>query len=264
MHRFLFLFVFFSGYTAFAQSFHNINNQAFARGEKFEFKIAFNSMLTGNLTAGRATLDVKPENKLFNNRSTFHAVGAGKTTGFIELFYKIDDRLESYFDEKAFVSWQFVRHTRENNYKKDDIVDFRQNERIAVSLNKKTKVPANTQDIISAFYYARTLDISALLPGDFIPIPFFLDDSVYQSKMVFKGRETVKTKLGRFRCLAIRPMVATGYTFDDPYPITVWVTDDLNRIPILIESELSVGKVKIELTSYSGLANPVEAEVRKK
>lgn len=264
MRSFVTIIIFLSGFSALAQSFRSIDNQAFMRGEKLAFRIAFNSMLTGNLTAGRATLEVKPENKLFDKRSTFHVVGQGKTTGFIELFYKIDDRLESYFDEKAFTSWQFIRFTRENSYKKDDIVNFRQNEHLAVSLTKRTKTPANIQDIISAFYFARTLDISTLKPGDFVPIPFFLDDSVYQSKMIFKGKETVKTKLGKFRCLALRPMMATGYVFDDPYPITVWVTDDLNRIPILVESELSVGRVRIELTSYSGLVNAVEAEVRKK
>jgi hypothetical protein len=121
------------------------------------------------------------------------------------------------------------------------------------------KVPANVQDIISAFYYARTLDISGLKKGGVIEVPYFLDDSVYHSKVIFKGRETVKTKLGKFRCIVFSPMVATGYAFDDPYPITVWITDDANRLPVLIESEQSVGRARVELISYSGLANPITA-----
>ena len=77
----------------------------------------------------------------------------------------------------------------------------------------------------------------------------------------YKGRETVKTKLGKFRCVAFQPMVATGYAFDDPYPITIWITDDANRLPVLIDSEQSVGRARVELISYSGLANPITAKI---
>lgn len=252
-----------SSITVFAQSYRSVSNTAFVRGEKLTFRVAFNSALTGSITGGKATLEVKKDNKIINNRNTYYVVGEGKTTGFIELFYKIHDRFESYFDEEALISWRFTRRTRENDYKKDDLVIFRQHDRLAVSMTKVVKVPANVQDILSAFYYARTLDISGLKPGGIIEVPFFLDDSVYYSKVIFKGRETVKTKLGKFRCIAFSPMVATGYAFDDPYPITVWISDDANRMPVLIESEQSVGRARVELISYSGLANPVTAMLPK-
>jgi hypothetical protein len=261
MPRLLVLLFLFCCLSTFPQSYRKIHNTAFVRGEKLTFRVAFNSALTGSITGGKATLEVKNENKIINHRSTYHVVGEGKTTGFIELFYKIHDRFESFFDQEAMISWQFTRRTRENNYKKDDLVIFRQTDHLAVSLTKIVKVPANMQDIISAFYFARTLDISDLEPGGVIHVPFFLDDSVYNSRVIFKGKETVKTKLGRFRCVAFRPMVATGYAFDDPYPITVWITDDANRLPILIESEQSVGRARVELVSYSGLANPVTAKL---
>jgi hypothetical protein len=261
MRRFLTIFVLFSSIAAFGQTYRSITNTAFVRGEKFTFRVAFNSALTGSITGGKATLEVKADNKIINNRSTYYVVGEGKTTGFIELFYKIHDRFESYFDQDALISWQFNRRTRENNYSKDDLVTFRQNDRLAVSLTKIVKVPANVQDILSAFYFARTLNISGLKPGGTIEVPFFLDDTVYHSKVIFKGREIVKTKLGKFRCIAFQPMVATGYAFDDPYPITLWLTDDANRMPVLIESEQAVGRARVELISYSGLANPVTALV---
>jgi len=231
------------------------------RGEKLNFRVAFNSALTGSITGGKISLEVKDENKIINQRSTYHVVGEGKTTGFIEFFYKIHDRLESYFDQDALIARQFVRNTRENKYKKDDLVIFRQDDRLAVSMTKVVKVPANVQDVVSAFYYARTLDVSGLKPGGTFEIPFFLDDSVYHSRVIFKGRETVKIKLGTFRCIAFQPMVATGYAFDDPYPITIWITDDANRLPIMIESEQPVGRGRVELISYSGLANPITAKL---
>ncbi len=261
MSRFLLLLFLLYSLSAGSQSFRTLGNTAFIRGEKLTFKVAFNSALTGSITGGKATLEVKDDKKIINGRVTYHVVGEGKTTGFIELFYKIHDRFESYFDQDALIACQFTRRTRENAYKKDDLVIFRQEDRLAVSLSKIVKVPSNMQDVISAFYYARTLDITNLEPGGILHIPFFLDDSVYNSRVIFKGRETVQTKLGKFRCIAFRPMVATGYAFDDPYPITVWITDDANRLPILIESEQSVGRAQVELISYSGLANPVSARL---
>lgn len=261
MRKAYILFLLFCSIVAFPQTYRNVNNSAFVRGEKLTFRVAFNSALTGSITGGKATLEVKNENKILNDRSTYHVVGEGKTTGFIELFYKIHDSFESYFDQDAFIAWKFTRRTRENSYKRDDLVIFRQNDHLAVSLTKVMKVPANLQDVLSAFYYARTLDISNLEPGGIIEVPFFLDDSVYHSKVIFKGRETVRTKLGKFRCIAFRPMVATGYAFDDPYPITIWISDDANRLPILIESEQSVGRARVELISYSGLANPITAKL---
>jgi hypothetical protein len=261
MHRILLIILIFSCFTALPQSYRTVRNTAFIRGEKLTFRVAFNSALTGSVTGGKATLEVKDENKIINNRSTYHVVAEGKTTGLIELFYNVHDRFESYFDQDAMIARQFTRRTRENKYKKDDLVIFRQDDHLAVSLSKIMTVPANIQDVISGFYYARTLDISDLKPGGLIEVPFFLDDSVYNSRVIFKGRETVETKLGRFRCIAFRPMVATGYAFDDPYPITIWITDDANRLPILIESEQSVGRARVELISYSGLANPMTARL---
>lgn len=261
MPRLLLILMLFNCLTVFPQSYRSVQNTAFVRGEKLTFRVAFNSALTGSITGGKATLEIKDDNKIINNRSTYHVVGEGKTTGFIELFYTVHDIFESYFDQDALIARQFIRRTRENNYKKDDVVIFRQDDRLAVSMTKVVKVPANIQDVVSAVYYARTLDITNLKPGGTIEIPFFLDDSVYFSKVIFKGRETIKTKLGKFQCVAFQPMVATGYAFDDPYPITLWITDDRNRLPVMIESEQSVGRARVELISYSGLANPVTAKV---
>lgn len=114
-----------------------------------------------------------------------------------------------------------------------------------------------THDVLSAFYYCRALDFSNLKVGDRFPVNFLLDDSVYVSLIEFAGREEVIINMGKFRCLKFKPMVATGKVFSQPYPMDIWISDDLNRIPILAKSAVIVGSVKLELTEYQGLANPV-------
>ena len=262
MPRILTIILLFINISVFPQSYRNITNTAFVCGEKLTFRVAYHSSLTGSIPAGRATLEVKDENKIFNNRNTYHVVAEGKTSGIIEVFYKLVDRYESYFDQEAFIPWQYSRYTRENTYKKDDLVTFRHADKLAVTLNKILKVPANIQDPVSAFYFARTLDVSQLEIGGIIDIPFYLDDSVYRIPIIFKGRETVKTKLGKINCLVFMPGVVKGYAFSNPYPLTLWVSDDANRLPVLIESELSVGSARVELISYSGLANPFTAIIQ--
>ena len=245
-----------------AQQYRKVTNGYFQRGEKLSFRIAYHSSLTGSLTAGTATLELTKDHKQIGGRDTFHAVGYGKTTGFIEVFYQIEERFESFIDESALIPWEFSRRTKENKYEKFDNVIFRQKDHVAISPNRMTPTPENVQDMVSAFYFARTFDLSGLKPGKEFPLPFFLDDSVYHSKIRFTGRETIRTRLGEFDCLKIEPMMPTGNVFNDSYPVKMWVTDDANRVPVLIESKLSVGSVRVELTGYTGLANPFTFRVK--
>ena len=52
--------------------------------------------------------------------------------------------------------------------------------------------------------------------------------------------------------------MATGEVFAEKYPMFVWVSDDENHVPIMGESEVVVGSVKMELIHYSGLATPLD------
>jgi hypothetical protein len=248
--------------TTEAQRFRTINNHAFKRGEKLEYRVYYHSAVTGNVTAGEGMLEVKAENRKFNNRNTMHIVGIGKSKGAFNWFYKVNDRFETYLDEEAMFPWMFVNHTREGGYKKDDDVNFNHDEGKAVSRNRTTRLPDNVQDFVSGFYYARTLDISRMAKGGGFNVPFFLNDSVYTSRIIYEGKDVVKTELGTFNCLKFKPMVVKGDVFSDPYPMTIWVTDDRNHVPILFESEVIVGSVKMELIKYTGLANPFTAKVK--
>ena len=71
-----------------------------------------------------------------------------------------------------------------------------------------------------------------------------------------------KTSLGTFRCIKIKPVVLTGTVFKDPYPVTVWITDDKNKMPILAKSEILVGSVKFELIKYKDIKNPLLSRLR--
>ena len=245
-----------------AQELKKVNNEAFKRGEYLKFRVYYHSLLTGNVTAGEASLEITSENKKIGNRNTYHVVGMGQSKGAFNLFFKVNDRFESYIDEEALVPWIFIRRTREGGYVKDDDVTFNHYKNIAKSRTNTCTVPDNVQDILSIFFYARTMDYSKAKVGDVYELQFFLDDSTYNSKMIFEGEDVVKTKLGTFNAIKFRPMVATGEVFDEAYPMTLWVSNDKNRLPLIAESAVIVGSVRIELIEYSGLNNMITSKIK--
>lgn len=254
------------GFTLQAQTLRSITNTAFKRGEIIRYKVYYDAILTGKVNAGEAELEVKDENKLIAGRGTYHVVGLGMTKGAFNLFYKVVDRYETYIDELAMVPWVFIRRVNEGGYKISQDVTFNQYKKYASSLNNKnsvtttTVVPDNIQDIISAFYYARTLDFTNATVGKEFPVPFFIDDTVFTSKIVYLGKEDITTGIGTFSCIKVKPSVATGNVFSDPYPMTMWVTDDKNHLPVMVESAIIVGTVKLELMKYSGLTNTLSSK----
>ncbi len=244
-----------------SQDLRVINNDAFQRGEKIAYKVFYDSFVTGHVNAGEASLEIEKEDKIIANRSTMHVIGLGKTKGLFNFFFKVNDRYETYIDEKAIAPLLFIRRVSEGNYKKSQDVTFNHFKNIAISNTKTAKVTSYVQDIISTFYYARTINVKNVKIGDEFPVSFFLDDSVYTTKIIFDGREDVKIDLGTFKCLRFKPMVLSGKIFSQPYPMTLWVSDDENLVPILAESGILVGSVKMELIKYSNLKNPLKSQI---
>jgi len=246
-----------SVFNAAAQPFKPAKNEAFIRGEKLKFRAYYDSYVTGKVTAGIATLEVEQPAKQIDGRTVYHIIGEGHSRGAFNWFYKVNDRFESFIDEEFMIPWLFLRRTHEGDYSCSDDVKFNQYSGTVLSTRANKKTTPGTQDILSAFFFARTLDLSDLKTGQNVPMNFYLDDSLYISQIQFAGREEVITDLGRFRCLRFKPMVATGKVFSQPYPMDVWVTDDKNHLPVLAKSAVVVGSVKLELIGYSGLANPL-------
>jgi hypothetical protein len=246
---------------AFAQPYESVHNDAFRRGEKLSYRVYYKSFITGKVFAGEATLEIKNDNRLFEGRDTYHIVCIGKSRHSFNWFMRVDEHFESFIDEKAMFPWLFIRQTREGRYSKDDEVEFVPNLNMAKSRYAKKLTPPKVQDILSAFYFARTNDISKMVSGDSFSLPVLLDDSVYVSSVICQDREVVETRIGTFNCVKFSPMVVTGQVFNNKYPMTVWISDDKNKIPILVESSIFIGKVRIELNEITGLANPLTSKI---
>ena len=238
----------------FATAFSQEKKPAFKSGEWLRYKMSY----SGFLRAGSAILEVEETD--LNGKKVFHTKGTGWTSGMIKWFFKVDDVYESYFDKKEIKPYLFKRKIDEGGYKKHINTTFNQKTKKATVKDfiKKTDtvIPfLNVQDMLSSFYYLRNQNVKDIKKGDEIAIDMFLDSQVYPFKLRFLGREVLKTKFGKVKCLLFRPLVQSGRIFKAEESVTMWVTDDDNKIPIKMKASLAVGSLRAELESYKGLAN---------
>jgi hypothetical protein len=159
---------------------------------------------------------------------------------------------------------KFVRNVSEGGYKKYQNVTFNKTANTAVTNKGVFNVPACVQDVVSAVFYARNIDFSKLNPEDKIAFSMFLDDEVYNMHIRYLGKETIKTKYGKFRTIKFKPLLLKGTIFEGGEKMTVWVTDDNNHIPVRIESPIVVGNIKMDMMSYENIRHPLTSLIRRR
>jgi hypothetical protein len=230
-------------------------NKAFVAGEILKYRIHY-----GIIDAGVAQIEVKKDLHTLSNRKTFHVVGTGRTKGAFDWFFKVRDRYESYIDTASLVPWAFVRRVNEGGYIINQNVTFNHYENTATSEKGTIHVPEGVQDLVSAYYYARNVDMENAKVGDLFPINAYLDDEVFPMNLKFIGIEKIKIKLGTFECLKFRPMLQEGRVFKEEEDMTIWVSNDSNRLVVRAEANILVGSIKMDLKDYSGLAHPLSSK----
>lgn len=229
---------------------------AFKEGEWLKFRLHYSF-----LNASYATLHLTKER--LHGEELYHVVATGKTTGFASLFFKVDDTYQTYFTPKKIEPIKFKREVNEGGYTMDLEVDFDHDNQTAILRDNKKdtlynfKTQKGIQDIISAFYYLRNkVSLSDLRIGDFTVISMlFDDDGVFPFKLEYLGKETLNTKYGKVSCLKFRPYVQSGRVFEAQESITLWISNDENKIPIRIKADIAVGSIKADLDGYNGLRN---------
>ncbi|MEX1002546.1 MAG: DUF3108 domain-containing protein [Crocinitomicaceae bacterium] len=239
------------------EKFIDLNQKAFAPGEKLVYRFTY-----GVFDAGEATLSVLPTERTVKGRKLLRVRGIGRTVSAFEWFYKVNDLYESYIDAEAMIPWVFKRRVDEGGYKiNQDYTFFQHKNEVETEKGNKHAVPEHVQDMISAFYYARTFDFSKAKKGQTFAVNIFLDEELFPTKIKYLGKEVIRTRKGKYRCHKFEPVVEQGRVFKSGDALTVWITDDGNKIPIMAKAKIQVGSIKMHLVGWEGLVNPM-AEVQ--
>ena len=227
-------------------------NEAFKAGEILSYRLHY-----GLMDAGSIVMEVKPEIINVSGRQVYHIVGNGYTKGTFDWFFKVRDRYETYIDKDALLPWMFVRRVNEGGYIINQDYTFNHyTNKVDVGAGEKIEIPSGTQDMISAFYAARNLDITNAKEGDIFTINSIVDKEIWPLKIRYVGKDIITCDIGTFRCLKFRPIVQKGRIFKQEDDLNVWLTDDKNHVPLRAQAKLMVGAIKLDIVDAKNLANP--------
>lgn len=228
------IFLFITTSTLFGQE---KEHSAFHDGERMLFKIKY-----GFISAGYGELKVHEEGE------KFHFEAKGWSAGFFDPFFKVRDYYDSYVYSEDMKPYYFTRDIEEGSYKKKQNVTF-ENQK-AISEKKSIDIPANTQDLVSFFYYLRSQNLEEMSKNDVINVPIYLDDEIFEAQFTYREDEKLRTVVGRKKCMVFYVKVMSGRVFGDSEDLKVWVTKDDQKLPVKLKAEVAVGSIKMFLDEY--------------
>jgi hypothetical protein len=213
--------------------------RAFGPRESLRFSVQY-----GFIHAGTAWLEI-PEVREFQGHEVMVLRARAESNAFFSRFYKVRERIESYWDRRGLYSRRYVEDRREGKFRQQRDVVFDPVRNLAVYQDGSTwPVPARVQDALSSFYYFRT---QALPIGGSIVFHYHSEQKSMPLQVRVLGRERIKTPLGTFDCIGIEPILKAGGIFQSSGRLVIWVTDDERRMPVLMKSKVIIGSISVVL-----------------
>jgi Protein of unknown function (DUF3108) len=238
---------------------------AFQHGERLTYKIYYNLNFVW-IAAGEVTF------KVFDEGTQYHYQAKGRTYDSYEWFFSVKDDYDSWVDKNSYYPNYSERSVNEGGYHIFEKISFNQSaknmtvwrseKRGAAETKTEHSVKEQVHDVLSSLYFLRNFDVSSQQSGFTIPFRVFMDKEEFPLRLRYVGKDARKKihNMGRYKTLKLHPDVIAGTVFTEDAKMTVWVSDDQNKIPLLIESPVSVGSVKMVIKEYWGLKYPFEAK----
>ncbi len=229
-----------------------IPNIAFRGGEYLKFDVHWSFV-----TAGDAYLTVT--DTVFAGRPCHIITFRLESKPFFDIFYRVRDQYRTIIDSQGIFPWRFEQQIREGGFSRDFMAEFDPWEHVAITAAGRYPIPAYVQDIMSAFYFARTVDYTGFRPGRKIELQNFYKDSTYPLAVKYRGRQRIEVDAGTFDCIIVEPMVSEGGLFKSKGKILLWITDDDRKMPVRVRTEIPIGTAEVNLTEYRGVNGPLRA-----
>jgi hypothetical protein len=210
----------------------------------------------GVIPAGEATLEVHDLEEI-NGVPAYHFVMTARSNSFIDIFFKVRDRIDSYTDTEMQHSLYYKKDQKEGKTRRNIRVDFdwQENKSTYVNFNKEPKVISQlprTFDPLSIFYYSRLLDFEKVKEFEH---PVTDGKKNMMGILRILGKETISVPAGTFETLVLEPdlqNVEGVFSKKQRAKIKLWVTNDERRLLVQMKSKAIVGSFVAELVAVEG------------
>ncbi len=222
-------------------------------GELLVFSIDY-----GPVNAGEASLEVG-EVIDSGGHPCYPVESKATSNRFFSAFYLVRDKVITHIDVRTLATRYFSKRLREGDYRKNVAIRYEQEAGKARHLDGHDEdVPTGVQDILSAFYFVRTLPLE---PGQPALVTTHSSRKTYDLVVNVQGRERITVAAGTFDCLVVQPVIQGEGLFQFEGDLTIWLSDDEHRLPVLMKTKVKVGAIDASLKSFR-LGRPLSSEVR--
>jgi hypothetical protein len=216
----------------------------FRSGEALKFSVQY-----GFIRAGSAYLEVADERE-WKGRRIYTLVARAESNAFFSRFYKVRNRIESFWDKQGLFSLRYSENRREGGYRaKNEIVFDQDHHEARYSDGRTFPIPPQVQDALSSFYYTR---FQALPLGGSVVFDYHASRKSQPLEVKVLGRERIQTPAGSFDCVAIEPILKAGGIFKNKGRLVIWITEDDRRMPVLMKSKVAIGSISVILHQIKG------------
>ena len=243
---------------------------SFNSGEELYYDVVYN---WGFIWVKAGKVNFKAKKEYFEGRKVFHFSGTGVSLKKYDWIFTVRDYYHSYANISDLKPIKYTRNTSEGKQKTNNKYRFDYKNRKVYTNTQNTqkkrkldtlKLQTCLFDIMTAVYYVRTLDLAKYKVDEKIPIKMIVDNEIYNLYGRYLGKETLKTRDKKeYKCLKFSIMLVEGTMFKGGEDLKVWVSDDNNRVPILVEAKILVGSVKATFDYAKNLKHPLHFEDKK-
>lgn len=227
---------------------------SFSEGERLVYDINWLGM-----NVGTGTLEVEAKEP-YQDREAFRIISKTRSNKLISLFYPVEDHIESLVDADEFFPYLIQVQQRHGRKRVSKQILFDQEEHQATITHQGKiqtfSIPPQVQDSLSCLYFLRTLQD--------LPIGQSVFMDVHESKKNWRvevqilARERVNVPAGTFDTIKVKAKIQYEGVLMDKGDITIWVTDDERRIPVLMKGKITIGSITASLASSNQLNPPSE------
>ncbi len=242
---------------------------SFNSGEKLNYNIVYN---WGFIWVDAGKVEFKARREWLNGQNVYHFSGTGTSLKKHDWFFKVRDYYNSWARVEDLAPIKYSRNTSEGKYKVNNYYtfDYQENKIYTNTWNSEKKQEYDTLqmpnclfDVMTAVYYARTLDLAKFKVNEKIPIKMIVDNEVFNLYGRYLGKEILKTRDNKkYNCLKFSMLLVAGTMFKGGEDLLVWISDDENRIPLLVEAKVLVGSVKAVFKGAENLKVPADYNIQ--